>query len=97
LAWNCNATNFDGTKPVLPAEIKFLNPVSTVSIKVAGTSDAGLKAKLIAFDSTLTQIDIDTTMLESNLKTLTVTAPEIRYVRLVGPCVMVADNLSVTP
>jgi hypothetical protein len=97
LAWNCDATNFDGTRPALPAEIKFLDPVSKVSVKVGSGANAGVRARLIAFDSTFTQIDVAATTLASNLKTLTVTAPGIRYVRLVGPCVMVADDLRVTP
>jgi hypothetical protein len=97
LAWNCNATNFDGTKPALPAEMKFLDPVSTVSIKVGSTSSAGVSARLIAFDSAFNQIDVAAATVTHNLKTLTVAAPEIRYVRLVGPCVMVADDLRATP
>lgn len=97
LAWNCTATNFDGTKPALPAEIKFLEPVSTVSIKVGSASFAGVNARLIAFDSAFNQVDVAATPLASNLKTLTVMAPEIRYVRLAGPCAMVADNLRATP
>jgi hypothetical protein len=33
----------------------------------------------------------------NNLTTLTVAAPGIRYVRLTGPCILVADDLRVTP
>jgi hypothetical protein len=97
LAWNCNASNFDGTRPALPAEIKFLNPVSRVSIKVGGASAFGLRARLIAFDSTFSQIDAASATMTNNLTTLTVDAPGIRYVRLNGPCVLVADDLRVTP
>lgn len=95
LAWNCNATNFDGTRPALPAEIHFLNRVSEVSIKVGSLAAAGRRARLVAFDAAFSQIDAASTTLAANLQTLTVSAPEIRFVRLLGPCIMVADDFRV--
>jgi hypothetical protein len=95
LAWNCDATNFDGTRPALPAEIHFLNAVSEVSVKVGSFTAAGSSARLVAFNSAFAKIDVASTTLAANLKTLTVAAPEIRFVRLSGPCVMVADDFRV--
>jgi hypothetical protein len=95
LAWNCGTSNFDGSKPALPAEIKFIDPVSSVSINVGSHTDAGETSKLIAYDVRLNRIAITSTTLTSSLKKLTVTATGIKTVRLTGPCVMVADDLTV--
>jgi hypothetical protein len=93
LAWNCEATNFDGTRPALPAEIHFLTSVSEVSVRVGSAANAGNTARLVAFDASLTRVDGAQTTLAPGLKTLTVSAPGIRSVRLTGPCIMVADDL----
>jgi hypothetical protein len=95
LAWNCTTTNFDGTRPALPAEIHFLNRASEVSVKVGSAADAGRRARLVAFNSAFAQVDAASTTLATNLKTLTVAAPEIKFVRLLGPCIMVADDFRV--
>ena len=95
LAWNCQATNFDGTTPALPAEIHFLNRVSEVSVKVGSAANAGSKARLIAFNSAFDQVDAANVTLTPGLQTLAVAAPEIRFIRLTGPCILVADDLRV--
>jgi hypothetical protein len=93
LAWNCDATNFDGTRPALPAEIHFLTSVSEVSVRVGSAANAGSTARLVAFNASLTRIDGAQTTLAPDLKTLSVSASAIRSVRLIGPCIMVADDL----
>jgi hypothetical protein len=95
LAWNCRTTNFDGTRPALPAEIHFLTSVSEVSVKVGSEANAGSTARLVAFDASLTRLDGAQTTLAPGLKTLSVGAPGIRLVRLTGPCIMVADDFRV--
>jgi hypothetical protein len=95
LAWNCEATNSDGTRPALPAEIHFLSRVSEVSIMVGSAANAGSNARLIAFNSAFEQVDAANVTLAANLKTLAVEASEIRFVRLTGPCILVADDLRV--
>jgi hypothetical protein len=95
LAWNCTTTNFDGTRPALPAEIHFLTSVFEVSVKVGSSADAGSTARLVAFDASLTRLDGAQTTLAPGLKTLSVSAPGIRAVRLAGPCIMVADDFRV--
>jgi hypothetical protein len=95
LAWNCQATNFDGTRPALPAEIHFLTSVSEVSVKVGSATNAGSTARLVAFDASLTRLDGAHTTLAPGLKTLSVSAPGIRFVRLMGPCIMVADDFRI--
>ena len=93
LAWNCESTNWDGTKPELPAEIRFSDQVSEVTVKV-GSSLTGKTARLVAFNAASERVDGSSTSLTSKLKLLTVSASSrtIKYVRLFGPCVMVADN-----
>jgi hypothetical protein len=95
LAWNCDAENFDGTRPALPAEVHFLTNVSEVSVKVGSGANAGSTARLVAFDASLTRLDGANVTLDPVLRTLTVSAPGIRSVRLTGPCIMVADDLTV--
>jgi hypothetical protein len=96
LAWNCNAFNFDGTRPALPAEIKFLDRVSAVSVKVGSATSTGSTARLVAFNSAFAQIAVAATTVGANLRTLRVSAPNrIRYVRLLGPCILVADDFRV--
>jgi hypothetical protein len=95
LAWNCEARNFDGTRPALPAEVHFLTDVSEVSVKVGSRTDEGSTARLVAFDASLTRLDGANVTLDPVLRTLTVSAPGIRSVRLTGPCIMVADDFTV--
>jgi hypothetical protein len=95
VAWNCEATNFDGTTPALPAEIHFLSSVSEVSVKVGSAANAGSTARLAAFDAFLNRVAVASTTLDVDLKTLTVSAPGIKSVRLTGPCIMIADDFRV--
>jgi hypothetical protein len=97
LAWNCSASNLDGTRPQLPAEIKFLRPMSSVSINVASAANAGSTAMLTVFNAAHSQIGVASASLTPAVQTLTVSVAGIRYAILSGPCVMIADDLAYQP
>ena len=97
LAWNCNARNVDGTRPVLPAEIKFLRPMSRVSVKVGSSANAGSTATLRVYNAAHSQIGSTSVSLTPAMQTLSVGVVGIRYAILSGPCVMVADDLVYAP
>jgi hypothetical protein len=94
LAWNCNARNIDGTRPVLPLEIKFSNNKSSVSIKVGSSANAGSFSTLTVYDAARTPLGSTSVSLTPAMKTLALSRTGIRYMTLSGPCVMVADDLS---
>jgi hypothetical protein len=96
LAWNCNTLNNDGTKPVLPLEMKFSRSAASISIKVASSSNAGSIARLRVYNAAHGQIGLVSATLTANAQTLSLVKTGIRYMRLEGPCVMIADDLAVT-
>jgi hypothetical protein len=95
LAWNCNARNIDGTRPVLPLEIKFSKGVSTVSVKVGSGLSVGSPSRLTVYNASRSPIGSVSVNLTSAMQTLTLTRSGIRYMTLSGPCIMVADDLLV--
>jgi len=97
LAWNCNARNLDGTRPILPAEIRFLTPMSSVSLKVGSSTSAGSTIRLQVFDAARNLIGSNNFSLTAAMQTLAVAASGIRYAVLSGACVVVADDLAYVP
>ena len=95
LAWNCNSHNCDNTVPALPEVIQFINPVSKFSCIVASNTDAGQTAAIAALDGNFDVIDTDYVTLTPAMQPLSVYSrlKNIKYLYIVGPCVMVMDNL----
>ena len=97
LAWNCATRNADGTVPTLPAEFEFSTLISSMAIRV-GSTNAGATATLVGLNSSRAVIARHTVTLTSALQQMSVRVPgRIKYARLIGPCVAVADNLIVVP
>jgi hypothetical protein len=98
LAWNCSATNLDGTRPTLPAEMTFFSPMSKVSINVGSAAQVGEKATLSVFDAAHNPIGSAASVsLTAAMQPLSVAVAGIRYAVLAGPCVMVADDVTYAP
>lgn len=93
LAWNCRANNYDSSVPALPEVIQFINPVSNFSCIVASNTDAGQTAGIAALDGSFNVIDTDYVTLTAAMQPLSVSGRIIKYLYVVGPCVMVMDNL----
>lgn len=96
LAWNCSTANNDGTVPALPLEMKFSRPIASLSIKVASSANAGSTARLRLFNAAHVQTGIVNVALTPATQTLSLARAGTRYMRLEGPCQMVADDLAVT-
>lgn len=95
LAWNCAATNYDGSVPALPAGIYFPTPVSSFEC-IVGThpDDAGETALILAYGAGGTVVDYDFVTLSPSMQPLSVSGSGIIYVHVIGPCIMVMDDLS---
>ena len=81
----------------ITGQIKFLRPMSSVSIKVGSSANAGSTARLQVFNAAHSLIGSNSLSLTAAMQTLTVTASGIRYAVLSGPCVVVADDLAYQP
>ncbi|MGD9346222.1 MAG: hypothetical protein PVH84_10190, partial [Candidatus Aminicenantes bacterium] len=95
LCYNSGATNADGTKPRLPAILKFDHPVEYISLKVGSNSWSGSNAKIRAYSATLSLVDEDSLTLSNTMQTLSVSSgsPNIEILLIRGPSVMVIDDL----
>jgi hypothetical protein len=93
LAWNSGATNYDGSVPALPEVIAFTKLVSSVSMKVGSATSTGLTAVLVALNSSFGVVGVDSVTISSAMQTLSVSGSNIAYAVLVGPSVLVADDL----
>ncbi len=96
LAWNCNATNIDGSVPALPELIFFTTPQTEVSMNIGSAGFAGQPAGIIAYDAGFTQIGNDVITTGPALQNVLVNAgaPRISAVLIFGPCALVADDIS---
>ena len=95
LAWNCTDSNGDGSTPQLPQLIAYTGgTVLDVSMKVGSATDAGSTATLVALDSDFNVLDFSSATLASALQTVSTRAAATAFSYLVGPCVMVADDLN---
>jgi hypothetical protein len=94
LAWNSSTINFDGSVPALPEVIFFPSLVSAFSVNVGSFSGAGQTATLVALNAAFQPVDSDALTLTPNLQTLSVSAAGIQLVIIVGPSVMVADDIN---
>ena len=94
LAWNCTATNADGSVPELPGIMFFPSPVSAVELLVGSSSGSGATATLVALNSSFNPVAFDELTLSTTMQTLAVQAPAIKAAVLLGPCVMVADDIT---
>ena len=98
LAWNCQGSLADGTKPSLPATFLFSTLVAGMSIQVASSNPAGTPARLVGMNAAGTVIATHTLSLTSATQPLTVRfGRQIKSAKLFGPCLMIADNLRVIP
>ena len=94
LAWNCSASNCDGSVPALPAIIQFVEPVSTFSCLVGSSSGAGETGAIAALGKDFSVLDSDYVTLGASMQSLSVSSKlNIKYLYIVGPCVMVMDDL----
>lgn len=95
LCFNSSATNADGSKPRLPAIIKFDPPIEYLSLKVGSATSTGLTAKLKAFNTALSKIDEDSVSITGAMKTISVSSgtKNIEILVIQGPSVLVVDDL----
>ena len=96
LAWNCNDSNGDGSTPQLPQLIAYTGgTVSDVSINIGSATDAGAAAALAALDADFNVLHVSSVViLAPAVQTVSTSAAGTVYSYLVGPCVMVADDLT---
>jgi hypothetical protein len=96
LAFNCNALLSDGGTPKLPETIIFSSPYpQNVNLKIGSSSDAGDVVKLTAKDSLGNTVDTANVTLSSGLQSVTLSASEIKKIKLTGKaaCVAVVDDI----
>jgi hypothetical protein len=95
LCFNSNSTNADGTKPRLPAIIKFDPPIQYLSLKVGSATSTGLTAKIKAYSTSLSKIDEDSVSITAAMQTMTVSSgtKNIELLIILGPSVLVVDDL----
>lgn len=98
VGYNCNGVNSDGTVPALPAEWNYQDLARVVSVRVGSSTNQGSLVTLRAFNVAGAQIGSASTTLTPAMKTLTVNAGSrrIKFVRLIGPCVVVLDDIRTT-
>jgi hypothetical protein len=95
LTWNCNAANVDGSVPELPQVIVYSGGrVTRVSVTVGSNTNAGQTATLGALDASFNVLDVRSVTLSSAMQALSTSAPGTALSVLLGPCVMVADDLT---
>lgn len=95
LCFNSASSNADGSKPRLPAIIKFDPPIQYLSLKVGSLSSTGLIAKIKAFSTSLSKIDEDSVSITAAMKTMIVSSgsQNIEILLIQGPSVLVIDDL----
>ena len=72
----------------------FPSPVSAVELLVGSSSGSGATATLVALNSSFNPVAFDELTLSTTMQTLAVQAPAIKAAVLLGPCVMVADDIT---
>jgi len=95
LCFNGSATNADGSKPKLPAIIKFDPPIEYLSLTVGSSTSSGLTATIKAFSTGLSKIDQDSVSITAAMKTMIVSSgtKNIEILLIQGPNVLVIDDL----
>lgn len=95
ICYNSGATNADGSKPRLPAVLKFDPPVQYVRVYVASSSGAGSLAKIKAYRAYLSKVGEVSVSLTPAAKFMSITSgsADIEFLFISGPSVMIVDNL----
>ena len=96
LAFNCGTALSDSGIPRLPETIIFKTPYpKNVNLKIGSNGDAGDVVKLIAKNSLGTTVDTANVTLASGLQSVTLSASEIKKIKLSSSaaCVAVVDDL----
>jgi hypothetical protein len=97
LAWNDQATNWDGSVPALPALFYFPTPIPSFSVKLGSGQGAAGTVYLVAVNSFNQVVDVDTATISANLQNLSVSG-DIKVVMITAAFTnpnryMVADDL----
>ena len=98
LAFNAVAISLmDGGVPATPETLRFVSPVSAVSVLAGSSAGAGNAVRLEAYNSLNVFVDQNTRTLAAAMEPVGVTGPSISYVVITGPTQLVLDNLRFTP
>ena len=96
VVWNCGASTANGATPALPQLIAYTGSggtVTRVSMTVGSATSAGLTATLFALNSGFGVLDVDSVTIAAAMQPLSTTSSGTSFSWLVGPCVLVMDDL----
>ncbi len=97
LAFNAGTNLLGGGVPATPETLRFVSPVSAVSVLAGSAAGAGSSVRLEAYNALNLIVDQNTRTLAAAMQPVGVTGPSISYVVITGPTQLVLDNLRFTP